>query len=46
MEITDNSRHIVDTFRKCCIQFTTHNIELKEKQATKKDLESWPQYLS
>lgn len=46
MGITDSSRHTVDTFRKCCIQFTNHNIGLKEKQATKKDLESWPQYLS
>ena len=46
MGITDSSRHTIDTFRKCCIQFTNHNIRLKEKQATKRDLESWPQYLS
>jgi hypothetical protein len=42
MGITDSSRHTVDTFRKCCIQFTNHNIEMKSKKATKKDLEQWP----
>jgi len=46
MGITDNTRHAVDTFRKCCIQFSNYGIELKEKQATKKDLEQWPQYLT
>ena len=43
--ITDNTRHTVDTFRKCCIQFSNHNIELETKKASKKDLETWPQYL-
>lgn len=46
MGITDNSRHAVDTFRKCCTQFTNHNIEMKSKKATKKDLEQWPQYIT
>lgn len=45
-EITDNTRHIVSTFRKCCIQFANYGIELKERQATKKDLSEWPQYLT
>lgn len=44
--ITDNTRHAVDTFRKCCIQFSNYGIELKTKKATKKDLEQWPQYLT
>ena len=44
--ITDNTRHSIDTFRKCCIQFNNYGIELKDKQATKKDIEQWPQYLS
>lgn len=44
--ITDNSRHPIDSFRKCCIQFNNYNIQLKEKQANKKDLNDWPQYLS
>lgn len=46
MGITDSSRHVVDTFRKCCIQFTNHNIEMKSKKATKKDLKQWPQYIT
>lgn len=46
MGITDNSRHAIDTFRKCCIQFINHNIEMKSKKATKKDLEQWPQYIT
>ena len=44
--ITDNTRHAVDTFRKCCIQFSNYGIELKTKKANKKDLEQWPQYLT
>lgn len=44
--ITDSTRHAVDTFRKCCTQFASHNIELKTKKATKKDLEQWPQYIT
>lgn len=43
--ITDSTRHAVDSFRKCCIQFANCNITLKEKQASKKDLAEWPQYL-
>jgi len=46
MGITDNTRHAVDTFRKCCIQFSNYGIELKTKKANKKDLEQWPQYLT
>jgi hypothetical protein len=45
-EITYNNRHIVDSFKKCCTAFEKFGIELKERQAGKKDLEQWPQYLS
>ena len=44
--ITDSTRHAVDTFRKCCIQFSNYGIELKTKKANKKDLEQWPQYIT
>lgn len=44
--ITDDTRHAVDTFRGCCVQFTKYGITLKESQANKRDLEKWPQYLS
>lgn len=44
--ITDNKRKLVATFRGCCAVFSTYDIELKERQATKKDIEQWPQYLS
>ena len=44
--ITDNQRHSIDTFKKCISQFEAYGITLKEKQAGKKDLETWPQYLS
>lgn len=43
--ITDSTRHAVDTFRKCCIQFVNYGIEFKDKKASKKDLKEWPQYL-
>lgn len=44
--ITDKQRHLIDTFKKCLTQFEIYNINLKEKQAGKKDLEMWPQYLT
>ena len=44
--ITDNKRKLVATFRGCCAVFSTYDIELKTKKATKKDLEQWPQYLT
>ena len=44
--ITDNKRKLVTTFRGCCAVFSTYDIELKTKKATKKDLEQWPQYLT
>jgi len=43
--IYDNSRHAVDTFRKCCVQFENYGVVLKTKKATKKDIEKWPGYL-
>ena len=33
----------VDTFKKCLTVLTSVGIEIKEKQASKKDLEQWPQ---
>ena len=44
--ITDATRHPIDTFKKCCSQFTHCNIELKDRQATKQDLQNWPRYLT
>ena len=43
--ITDKQRRTIDTFKKCCALFEQYGIELKEKQASKKDLAQWPQYL-
>jgi hypothetical protein len=45
MGVTDKSRHIITTFRGCTTLFAEANITLVEKQATKKDIEAWPQYL-
>lgn len=44
-EITNKKYHKIDTFTKICNLFKEYNIKLKEKQASKKDLEKWPQYL-
>lgn len=44
--IADDSRRPVDTFRKCCNQLMNHGVEIKETQANKRDLETWPQYLT
>ena len=46
MGITDKKRCSITTFRGCCSVLIEAGIELKEKQATKKDLEQWPQYLA
>ena len=44
--ITDKKRCSITTFRGFCSVLIEAGIELKEKQATKKDLEQWPQYLA
>lgn len=46
MGITDKSRHAVTSLRGCTSLFTEAGITVTEKQATLKDLEQWPQYLT
>ena len=43
--ITDKSRHQVTSLRGCTTIFTEVGVTVAEKQATKKDIEQWPQYL-
>ena len=45
MGITDKSRHQITSLRGCTTMFDEAGIIVTEKQATKKDLEQWPQYL-
>ena len=45
MGITDKSRHQITSLRGCTTIFDEYGIVVSEKQATKKDLEQWPQYL-
>lgn len=45
MGITDKSRHQITSLRGCTSIFDEYGITVVEKQATKKDLEQWPQYL-
>ena len=44
--IKDKSRHTVSSLRGCTTLFTEAGITVTEKQATLKDLEQWPQYLT
>lgn len=44
--ITDKQRRSIDSFEKCISQLKSYGIVIKEKQAGKKDLTTWPQYLS
>ena len=44
--IVDKSRRIVSTLRGCTATFAEAGVTLKEKQASAKDLERWPQYIS
>lgn len=44
--ITDSQRHPIDTFKKCCTQFSKYGISLVERQANQQDLKAWPQYLT
>lgn len=45
MGITDKSRHQITSLRGCTSMFDECGVTVVEKQATKKDLEQWPQYL-
>ena len=44
--ITDKQRHPITSLRGCTTLFTEAGVLVAEKQATIKDLEQWPQYLT
>ena len=44
--IKDKSRHTINSLRGCTTLFTEAGITVSEKQATLKDLEQWPQYIT
>lgn len=44
--ITDKSRHVITSLRGCTTIFNEIGITIVERQATLKDLEQWPQYLT
>lgn len=46
MGITDKSRHSISSLRGCTSLFSEVGVIIAEKQATLKDLEQWPQYLT
>ena len=46
MGITDKQRHSITSLRGCTSMFDEVGVTIAEKQATKKDLEQWPQYLT
>ena len=46
MGITDKQRHSISSLRGCTTMFNEAGITVVEKQATLKDLEQWPQYLT
>lgn len=46
MGITDKSRHQITSLRGCTSMFAEAGVTVTEKQASTKDLEQWPQYLS
>lgn len=46
MKITDKSRHPISSFRGCTSILMEAGITINEKQATLKDIEAWPQYLT
>lgn len=46
MGITDKSRHTINSLRGCTTLFNEAGITISEKQATLKDLDQWPQYLT
>ena len=46
MGITDKSRHTITSLRGCTTVFADAGVTIVDKQATLKDLEQWPQYLT
>ena len=46
MGITDKSRRFITSLRGCTSMFTEAGVTIVERQATLKDIEQWPQYLS
>ena len=46
MGITDKQRHAVNSLRGCTSLFNEAGITVTEKQATLKDIQQWPQYLT
>lgn len=45
-QITDKKRNLIKSFKGICACFDNYQIETKSKKATKKDIETWPQYLN
>ena len=46
MGITDKSRHAINSLRGCTTIFEEAGITVSSKQATLKDIDQWPQYLT
>ena len=46
MGITDKQRRNITSLRGCTSLFTEAGVTITEKQASSKDLEQWPQYLT
>ena len=46
MGVTDKSRHSITSLRGCTAMFTDAGITVTDKQASLKDIEQWPQYLT
>lgn len=46
MGITDKQRHPIGSLRGCTAMFEEVGITVASKQATQKDMEKWPQYLT
>ena len=44
--ITDKSRHSINSLRGCTTLFNEAGVTITEKQATLKDIDQWPQYLT
>ena len=45
-QIIDKKRNLIKSFKGICACLDNYQIETKSKKATKKDIETWPQYLS
>ena len=46
MGITDKSRHFITSLRGCTTLFAEAGVIVTDKQATLKDIEQWPQYIT